>query len=373
MALINYLARVQFDFGALGLLGDELAALGIGRPLLVSDRGLEAGGLVQRVIDTLAPGQLAAVFADTPSNPTERAIHAALDLYRNHGCDGIVALGGGSPIDLAKAVALLATHGGRLADYTVLAGGSDRITARVAPIIAIPTTAGTGAEVGRASVVVLDTGRKVVLVSLHLVPKTALCDPELTLGLPPLLTAATGMDALSHCIETFLSSRPNPPAAAIALDGLGRCVRWIEPATGNGADREARSEMLMAALEGGLTFQKGLGAVHAMATPLGELGLHHGTLNAVLLPAVLRFNAPACAEKYAAIRATAGLPADADLADWIVALNRRLGLPGGLGTMGVPRARLAEIAAAAAKDHSGHTNPRAAAAGDYERMLVESL
>ncbi len=373
MALINYLARVQFDFGAIALLPDELAALNIRRPLLVSDRGLAAAGLVQRVVDTLAPGQIAAIFDETPSNPTERAIHAALDLYRNHDCDGIVALGGGSPIDLAKAVALLATHKGVLADFTVLSGGSERITPAVAPIIAIPTTAGTGAEVGRASVVVLDSGRKVVLVSLHLVPKVAICDPELTLALPPLMTAATGMDALSHCIETFLSSRPNPPAAAIALDGLGRCVRWIERATDHGSDREARSEMLMAALEGGLTFQKGLGAVHAMATPLGELGLHHGTLNAVLLPAVLRFNEPAAAEKYAAIRAAARLQDGADLAAWIAALNRRLGLPAGLGAMGVRRDQIGAIAAAAAKDHSGLTNPRPAAAGDYERLLAESL
>ncbi len=192
-------------------------------------------------------------------------------------------------------MALLATHPGPLANYAAILGGVPKITAATAPVVAIPTTAGTGSEVGRAALITLSDGRKLGFISPHLIPKAAICDPELTLGLPPRLTAATGMDAVTHCVETYLSPRFNPPAEAIALDGLARAVGSIERAVADGTDRTARQELMMAALEGGLTFQKGLGAVHALSHPLGGLkepSLHHGTLNAVLLPAVLRFNEP---------------------------------------------------------------------------------
>ncbi len=197
-------------------------------------------------------------------------------------------------------MALRATHAGQLAEYALIEGGAGRI-GPVAPLIAVPTTAGTGSEVGRAALITLRDGRKLALISGHLIPARAICDPELTLGLPPLLTAATGMDALTHCIETFLSPRYNPPADAIALDGAGRAMRFLPRAVAEGGDREARAEMMMAALQGGLTFQKGLGAVHGLSHALGAIPdpvLHHGTLNAVILPAVLRFNAPAAAAKY---------------------------------------------------------------------------
>src|SRR5690606_24976358 len=217
---------------------------------------------------------------DTPPNPTESAVKAALAQYREAGCDGIIALGGGSPIDLAKGVALLATHEGELEQYAVIYGRLDRITAKVAPLIAIPTTAGTGAEVGRAALLTLDDGRKLGIISPHLIPKRAICDPELTLGLPPMLTAATGLDALSHCIETYCSPRFNPPAEAIALDGAGRIWRNLAVAFENGRNLDARSEMLMGAVMGGLSFQKGLGAVHSLSHALGglkDVSLHHGT------------------------------------------------------------------------------------------------
>jgi alcohol dehydrogenase class IV len=373
VALIAYLARVQFDFGAVGLLAQELDGLGVRRPLVVSDRGVVAAGLVERVRAAWPAGAAAPLFDATPANPGEDAVLAALDRYRAGRCDGLVAVGGGSPIDLAKAVALLATHPGSLAAYGVLQGGTARITAGVAPVVAIPTTAGTGSEVGRAASITLRSGRKAACVSLHLVPRVALCDPELTLTLPPGLTAATGMDALSHGIEAFLSTRVNPPAEAIALDCVGRAARWLERAVADGSDREARWQMLMAALEGGLTFQKGLGAVHAMSHPLGERGLHHGTLNAVLLPAVLRFNASHAGAKYARLRAAAGLAPDADLAGWAADLAARLGLPRGLRAMGLGEADLPALAEAAAGDHLSETNPRPATAADYRRLLTESL
>jgi 4-hydroxybutyrate dehydrogenase len=373
VALITYLSRIQFDFGAVSLLAAELEALGVRRPLLATDRGVAAAGLLEPVRAGLGAGGPAGLFAETPGNPTEDAVLAALALYRESGCDGVVAVGGGSPMDLAKAVALLATHQGKLEEYGVLEGGSVRITKAVAPVVAIPTTAGTGSEVGRACSITLRGGRKVACVSPRLIPRVALCDPELTLGLPPRLTAATGMDALSHGIEAFLSTRVNPPADAIALDCVRRVCRHLEQACRDGEDREARWQMLMAALEGGLTFQKGLGAVHALSHPLGELGLHHGTLNAVLMPAVLRFNAGHAADRYPALRAAMGLPPGGDVGGHVAALRARLGLPGTLGELGVPATAIPAIAAAAARDHLSETNPRPATAADYARLLHESM
>lgn len=370
MAAISYLTNVEFKAGALEGLGEALTRLGIKRPLIVSDRGLAATGLTARV-SALCPAGTQ-VFLDVPSNPTEAAVKAALAAWRAANADGIVAVGGGSPIDLAKGVALLATHEGPLETYAAIYGGLPKITAAVAPVIAIPTTAGTGAEVGRAALLTLDDGRKLGFISPYLFPKLAICDPELTLGLPPWLTAATGCDALSHCIETFLSPRFNPPAEAIGLDGAGRIWRAIERAFATGSDLVARSEMMMGSLEGGLTFQKGLGAVHALSHALGGLkepSLHHGTLNAILMPAVVRINAGSVGGKLDRLKAAMGLPAGADLPDELDRLNRRLGIPAGLKTLKVPEDKLPWIVERALADHSHPTNPRALTAEDYMGLL----
>ena len=370
MSLITYLTTIEFGAGTASALPDQLAAVGIARPLIVSDHGLAATGLVERIARLCPPG--CPVFLDVPANPTEAASRAALAVYKAHTCDGICAVGGGSPIDLAKCVALLADHSAPLESYAAIYGGISRITSSVPPVIAIPTTAGTGSEVGRAALITLEDGRKLGFISPHLIPRRAVCDPELTIGLPPFLTAVTGLDALSHCIETYLSPRFNPPAEAIALDGAGRIWRNIGAACVNGRDLHARTEMMIGALEGGLTFQKGLGAVHALSHALGglkQLSLHHGTLNAILLPPVLRFNTGHVGDRMSRLNAAMGLAAGADLAAEIEALNERLNVPKGLKTLGVSSDALPWVIERALEDHSHATNPRPVTREDYACLL----
>ena len=206
MAFIYYVTQVQFEFGAVRLLKQECDRVGITRPLIVSDPGVKAAGVLQKALDALA-GLPVAIFDQTPSNPTEAAVRAAVAVYHANQCDGLIAVGGGSAIDCAKGVAIAATHEGPLTHYATIEGGSPRITDRVAPLIAVPTTSGTGSEVARGAIVIVDDHRKLGFHSWHIVPKTAICDPELTLGLPPTLTAATGMDAIAHCMETFMFRR----------------------------------------------------------------------------------------------------------------------------------------------------------------------
>ena len=378
MAVIQYLTLIQFEPGAVRLVAQECARLNIARPMVVTDQGVRAAGLLDRLTMHLKEG--VPVYDGTPSNPTEAAVREAVALYRRHACDGVIALGGGSSLDLAKGVALAATHEGPLKTYAAVEGGIARITAAMAPMIAIPTTAGTGSEVGRGAIIIVDDGRKLGLISPHTLPKVAICDPELTYGLPPLLTAATGMDAIAHCIETFLAPAFNPPAEGIALDGLRRAWAHIERATKNGSqDAEARLNMMSASMQGALAFQKGLGCVHSLSHALGGVNpkLHHGTLNAMFLPAVIRFNAEAESvkreRKIERLAETMGLAGAQDVAPALKAMNAKLNLPAGLRPMGVTEDLFPKIIEGALADHTHKTNPREASAKDYEAMLLESL
>jgi alcohol dehydrogenase class IV len=382
MAQINYITQVQIDFGVLALLPQECARAGIRKPLLVTDAGVRAAGLLDRAVAALA-GLPHAVFDATPSNPNEAAVRLAVTTYLQNDCDGLVAIGGGSSIDLAKGVAIAATHEGPLKTYATIEGGSPKISERVAPLIAVPTTAGTGSEVARGAIVIVDDGRKLGFHSWHLVPKTALLDPELTLGLPPFLTAATGMDAIAHCMETFMAPAVNPPADGIGLDGLERAWRHIERATKDGSDREARWNMMSASMQGAMAFQKGLGCVHSLSHSLGGANpkLHHGTLNAMFLPAVVKFNAAAESmqkdRRLVRMARAMGLARSDDsgdaVADAIRDMNARLGLPSGLAALGVTATMFERIVDGAMADHCHKTNPRIATRDDYVAMIEASM
>ncbi|HMB46760.1 MAG TPA: iron-containing alcohol dehydrogenase [Afifellaceae bacterium] len=375
MATLSYFNTCFFDFGAVARLSKAMASLGIEHPLLVTDKGVRQAGLADIVLEkTGDPGRVE-IFDGTPANPTERAVLDAARQCRESDCDGIIALGGGSAIDLAKATALMACSDEPLLHYAGLARGKVK---QVLPLIAVPTTAGTGSEVSVGMIIIVEDGRKLTFVADQFIPAIAICDPELTAGMPAGLTAATGMDAVTHCIEAVLSPVVNPPAEAIGLDGLERAIAGgaLEVAVANGSDRQARWHMMMASTEGAYAFVKGLGAVHAMSHACGALPglqLHHGTLNAVLLPTILRFNAGAADEKMQRIARAMGLGSGGEIADFISGLNQRVGLPASLAAMGVIEGHIDGLAEAAAADMASQTNPRPVESSDYVSLFSEAL
>lgn len=380
MSQFIYLNQVIIEFGAVKKLANLCEQHSIRKPLLVTDQGIRAAGLLEKILVELAAHRLqSVVFDQTPSNPTENAVRSARELYVSNNCDGLIGLGGGSAIDCAKGVAIVVNHPGALTTYATIEGGSPKISPDVPPLIAIPTTAGTGSEVARGAVIIVEDGRKLGFHSWHLVPKVALLDPDLTLGLPPSLTAATGMDAITHCMETFIGAAFNPPADGIALDGLQRGWEFIERATRNGQDREARLNMMSSSMQGAMAFQKGLGCVHSLSHSLGGLNpkLHHGTLNAVFLSAVMRFNSQAESvvkeNRMQRVANAIGLRSGSDIPNAVRDLNARLGLPKGLCEMGVQASQFQRIIQGALADHCHQTNPRMASSMDYEMILTESM
>jgi alcohol dehydrogenase class IV len=354
VSTFSFPTTILFGAGAAGRLPEELSKRGISRPLLVTDAGLARTPVFARVA-SLAPG--AVFFSGVEPNPTERNVLDGLAIYQQNRCNGIIGLGGGSPLDAAKAIRLKATHELPLAEYDDLLDGADRISANVPPYIAIPTTAGTGSEVSRSTVITITaTNRKTVVFSPHLIPVLAIADPELTLELPPHLTAGTGMDAFTHNVEAYISKGYHPICDAIALSGARMVWENLPRVMADPRDIEARTQMMMASIMGAIAFQKGLGAVHSLAHPLSsDCGMHHGTSNVVLLPFVLEFNRPAVPQRLHDLEAQFG---GGDIAAQVRDLNRRVGIAARLRDYGVTEAALPALADKAIQDGCHQLNPR---------------
>jgi alcohol dehydrogenase class IV len=377
MSLITYLTRIHFADGVLDeALRAETVRLGLRRTLVLADAASLATGLLARVEAIFgARRRLVAMVCAGPV-PTASEAAAAADLYRAEDCDGLIAIGATAAIDLAKACGLLVSHHGPLLHYAAAEGGIARIQNRLPPILAVPTEAGSGSEAGNSAAVSFTDGRLLALVSPFLIPRVAICDPTLTLDSSPQTTAETGFEALTHCIETYIGTAFNPPADAIALEGVRRIGQALPRAVARRRDIEARRDMMVAALHGALALQKGLGGVHAMSHALESLPgrpLAHGALNAVLLPPALDFAAPAVAPRYEAIAAALATGGGADLPGRMAALAARLGLPARLASLGLAETDLCVAAPLAERDHAASTSPRRARAEDYLRLLRAAL
>ncbi|MEM1105208.1 MAG: iron-containing alcohol dehydrogenase [Pseudomonadota bacterium] len=376
MPVMTFLTPCIFDHGAVMKLAKTLKGLGIARPFIVTDEGVKSAGLLEQVTGVLDT-EPAGIFAETDPNPTERQAKEVLAAYLACDADGFIALGGGSPMDMAKFVGLMATHDGPYEKYAAKSGGA-RFIGKIPPLVAIPTTAGTGSEVSVGAVVVLESGAKETFVSPNLIPVTAICDPDLTLTLPAHLTAATGIDAVTHCIEAVLTPMVNPPSEGVGYDGLHRAVGdgWLKRAVEDGADPEARFHMMMASYEGALAFVKGLGGVHALSHAAGRLHekrLHHGRLNAVFLPAILRAHGGSAEAKYERLGAAMGLGAGGDLPGAVEALCETLALPKTLSEMGVEASDGPGIVDYALTDLAHAGNPSEIDRAGYERIFEEVL
>lgn len=359
---LNYPTAIKFGPGRIKELADHCRVSGIERPLFVTDPGLAAMPMVQAIVDNLRRAGLGvAVFSDVRPNPVEANVLAGVKAYRMGGHDGVVAFGGGSGLDVGKLVALM--HGQTVSlfdledvdDWWTRADG-----AKIAPVVAVPTTAGTGSEVGRAGVVTHPvTHEKKIIFHPAIMPKVAILDPELTVGLPPRLTAATGMDAMAHVLEAYCAPFYHPLAAGVALEGLRLIKENLARAVKQGTDLDARGNMLMASTMGATAFQRGLGAIHALSHPFGGLyDAHHGTLNGIIMPYVLKANRRKIEREIERAAAYLGIKGGFDgFFRWILALRKEIGIPHTLAEIGIDTSRLDEVAAMAIKDPSAGGNP----------------
>ena len=374
---LNFFNKPHFENGSLKKISEILKAQGIKKPLICTDPGLASIGMTDKIRNLLSNELSPTFYEETPANPTEKAVDEALEAYKTNDCDGVIGFGGGSSMDLGKAVALMANHEGNVIDYSLNEGGFTKIKKTV-PMIAIPTTSGTGSEVSVGSVIIMNDGRKLILASEHLRPDAAICDPELTVGLPPILTAGAGMDALTHCIAAIMSPINDPPAEAVGLDGIEKIVRdeSLVNACKDGQDLDARWNMMMASTEGAMAFSKGLGAVHSMSHAIGanqELRLHHGTLNGVILPTVIRVNKDHVGDKLPRILRAMGKSESADLADEIEKFNEKINLPSGLKEMGVTEEMIPELVEHSITDPSNVTTPRLPSPEEWEQLFLSAM
>jgi alcohol dehydrogenase class IV len=368
MSIWSFPTRIIFGAGEISKLGSEAAALGVSRVLVVADPGVEKNGLLNAPLSALSKaGLVGHVFTRVDGNPTEQNIEDGAREFAAARAEAVVAVGGGSPMDAAKLIALRAVCDLPFEQLDDAIDGGVHVPANVPPVITVPTTAGTGSEVGRSGVLtVRSTGRKTVIFSPRLLAKVAILDPELTVSMPPGVTAATGFDALTHCIEAYLSTGDHPLADAIALGGIELVARHLERAVAEPTDLEARGGMMKAAMMGAIAFQKGLGACHSLAHPLSsEHGLHHGLANALCLPAVIAFNVSAVPERVRRVGALLGDPNDAVKA--VAALRARVGINGGLAGAGIREEHLLPLSKKALEDACHRSNPRSCS----ETQLLE--
>ena len=371
----SFPTTVVFGNGSIKTLGAHVQRIGAKRALIVCDPGVVKAGIAEKVRKVLEDaGVPAAIFDRVDPNPVLKNVVEGVAAFRSHGADVIVSVGGGSPLDAGKLIALKVTHERPLEEYDDAIGGDAHITSNIPPIINVPTTAGTGSEVGRSGVITLEaTGRKTVIFSPFLLAKAAILDPELTVSMPPRVTAATGFDALTHCIEAYLSNGDHPMADGIALAGIELCAKHLPRAVEAGADLVARGAMMKAAMMGAVAFQKGLGVCHSLAHPLSsEKNLHHGLANALCLPAVCDFNNHAVPDRIERVRRTVDLTATS-LSNALRALREKIGLPSGLAAEGITKADIPKLADKAMEDACHRSNPRTCTREDMVKLYELSL
>ncbi len=369
----NYPTAIMFGSGRIGELAEQCKALGIARPLFVTDPGLAAMPMVQEIVAAVKQAGLSvAVYSDVRPNPVEANIIEGVKTYEAGGHDGVIAFGGGSALDVGKMIALMQRQKLSLFDLEDIGDWWTRANASlIAPIIAVPTTAGTGSEVGRAGVITHPvTHEKKIIFHPAIMPKVAILDPALTVGLPPKLTAATGMDALAHNLEAYCAPFYHPLAAGIALEGMRLVKDNLARAVHKGKDLDARGNMLMASTMGATAFQRGLGAIHAVSHPFGGLyDAHHGLLNGIVMPYVLKANQRKIEKDIERAAAYLGIKGGFNgFLKWVVALRKEIGIPHSLGDIGIDSKRLDEIAAMAIKDPSAGGNPIAFSQKQYKAL-----
>ncbi|MGF6643732.1 alcohol dehydrogenase class IV [Paraburkholderia sp. GAS33] len=375
----NYPTAVKVGAGRVRELPQWCESLGMRRPLLITDPGLAALPLIGSVLDHCrSAGLECGLFHDIKGNPTGKNVDDGVAIFKAGGHDGVIAFGGGSALDAAKAVALMVGQERPLWDFEDVGDNYLRVNvAGMAPVVAVPTTAGTGSEVGRASVITDDHAHvKRIIFHAKMLPAVVILDPELTVGLPAKLTAATGMDALSHNLEAYCSPFYHPMATGIALEGIRLIKQFLPRAVKDGHDLEARLQMLVASSMGATAFQRGLGAMHALAHPLGALyDAHHGMLNAILMPYVLKANEAVIAERIELLARYLELaqPSFASFLDWVLAMRESLGIPHTLSEIGIGAQDAAKVGEMAVVDGSAGTNPIQFSAADYSRIFVAAV
>jgi len=374
IARFSFPTTIHFGPGARKLVGVHLRELGLRRPLIVTDRGLATLPVLPEFMQHLNTGLDSGVYSGVHGNPTASQVAQGVAAYKAHRADCVIGFGGGAALDIAKVIAAMAVHDGDVIEYAWDHPKVKPLVNPLPPFFALPTTSGTGSEVGRSSVVSEeDTHVKRVIFSPKLLAREVFADPELTFGLPPAVTAATGMDALTHNVESYLSPAYHPLCDGIALEGVRIAARALPLAVRDGRNLQARADMMMASMMGAIAFQKDLGAVHSCAHALGAVcDLHHGLANALMLEPVMRFNLEAAPAKFAELAHVAGLAQAGDFIPWLARLKQEIGIPPSLAAAGVKREHFPRLVDLAVKDVCHQTNPRPCTPADFQRFFEQA-